>query len=178
MTILSVLDIQNIISNVLACRDLFGTEQECIALQPKTLVQKASKPVQIALNVFTIGGIISILNLPVADYEKGVKKLHERLEALIPFLEFHAVVYTHFESVNTLNFAVGAISSIQAKVDRLATNDPVEKSVIDAFFSCPIPEYTASDLLIALLDEIQRDFHITEADWKNDPLLPFESLLA
>lgn len=186
MTILSVLDIQNIISNVLACRDLFGTEQECIALQPKTLVQKASKPVQIALNVFTIGGIISILNLPVADYEKAVKKLHERLEGLTPFLEnalkkkasFHAVVYTHFESVNTLNFAVGAISSIQAKVDRLATNDPVEKLVIDAFFSCPIPEYTASDLLIALLDEIQLDFHITEADWKNDPFLSFESLLA
>ncbi len=186
MTILSVLDIQNIISNIIGCEDLFGTEQECIALQANALVANASKPVQIALNVFTIGGIVSILDLPVAEYDKGVQKLRERLETLIPFLEnalkneasFHAVVYNHMESVNTLNFAVGAISTIQSKVDRLATNDPLEKSVISAFFACPIPEYTASDLLIALLDEIQRDFHIAEADWKNEPFMPLESLLA
>lgn len=186
MTILNVLDVQNIISNVLGCDDLFGTEQECIALQPITLVQNASKAVQIAVNVFTIGGIVSILDLPVADYKKGVNKLHQRLEALIPFLEkslkneaaFHAVVYNHMESVNTLNFAIGAINTIQTKVGRLATNDPVEKGVIKAFFSCHNPEYTASDLLIALLDEIQRDFHIKDADWKNAPYMPLESLLA
>jgi len=186
MAILSVLDIQNIISNILGCDDLFGTEQESIALQATAVVQNASKPVQIAVNVFTIGGIISILEMPVADRSNAVQKLHERLESLVPFLEnalkneasFHAVVYDHMHSVNTLNYAVGAISSIQAEVDRLATNDPLEKAIISEFFFCPIPEYTTSDLLIALLDEIQRDCHISESDWTNDPFMPFESLVA
>ena len=186
MTTLNTLDVQNLISNLLGCEDLFGTEQESANLQALPLVQNASKTVQIAVNVFTIGGVIAILELNESKRNEAVKNLHSRINSLVPFLEntlrnevtFHAVVYDHMRSVNTLNFAVGALSAIQSKVELLATNNTVDKAIIGEFFGCALPEYTTSDLLIALLDEIQRGHFISDLEWKNEPFMPFEKLVA
>lgn len=184
MAILNSVDLLNILSNLLSASDFFGTTQENRALASNPVVQNATASVSIVANVFTIGGVASILALPNSERANAVTLLKQRIELLVPFLEnelknpsvLHAKVNEFLNTVNTLPFALGALNALQSNLECFNTYSSEDKAIIAEFFGCAMPEYTASDLLIALSDEIQRGFIISDNDWQSQPFMPLEEL--